>query len=349
MAFVRTYVENLMRDRREGLADKIAKFFLWLISLVYGMAVSVVDMFYRKGLRRVYKVPVPVISVGNLTLGGTGKTPFTIFIADHLVSAGRKPAILMRGYGGDEDRMIRDELPDVPVYASQNRVKSARRASRKGCDSVILDDGFQHRRIARDLNILLIDGVSVFGNGYLFPRGVLREKVKSVSRADMFVITKVDRIDEERRAGILRLLSDIAPGKPVIMSRHRPTSLSDVTGAAFSPDSISARNVCLLSGIADPDYLDFLVSGLGADIKVRFDYGDHNSYNQKQINTVVRECARRRVKTVITTKKDYVKIRDLDISAIEDKILILNVAIEVLQGKESLFAGLDSVFNGKRA
>ena len=349
MAFVRTYIEDLMRDRRDGLADKAVKFVLWLMSLVYGMAISLVDISYRKGLRRVHKVRVPVISVGNLTLGGTGKTPLTIFIADHLVSMGRKPAILMRGYGGDEDRMIKDEVPDVPVYAAQNRVKSARRAARKGRDSVILDDGFQHRRISRDLDILLIDGVSVFGNGSLFPRGVLREKVKAVSRADVFVITKVDRIDEERRAGISRLVSDIAPGKPVVMARHRPISVTDVTGSAFSPDSISARGVCLLSGIADPDYLSFLVGGLGADIKVRFDYGDHHDYNQKQINAVVRECEHRRVKTVITTKKDYVKIRELDISAIEDKILILNVAIEILQGKESLFAGLDSVFNGKRA
>lgn len=349
MAFARTYIEDLMRDRRDGLADRPLKLFLWLMSLVYGMAVALVDIFYRKGIRRVYKVPVPVISVGNLTLGGTGKTPFTIFIADHLVSTGRNPAILMRGYGGDEDRMIRDEVPDIPVYADQNRVKSARRAARERRDSVILDDGFQHRRIARDLDILLIDGVNIFGNGCLLPRGVLREKVKAVSRADILVITKVDRIGEERRAGILRLIRELAPGKPVVMSRHRPISLTDVNGATFSPDSISSGDVCLLSGIADPDYLSFLVRGLGADIKARFDYGDHNGYTQRQINAVVRECEHRRINTVITTKKDFVKIRELDISAIEDKIMILNVVIEVLQGKEFLFAGLDSVFNGKRA
>jgi tetraacyldisaccharide 4'-kinase len=130
------------------------------------------------------------------------------------------------------------------------------------------------------------------------------------------------------------------------MARHRPLSLSDVTGLSLSPDSICGSSVCLLSGIGDPDSLSFLVSGLGANIRTRFDYGDHHNYSQKQINALALECSRRRTDKIITTKKDYVKIRDLDIAAIEDKILVLNVGMEILNGKEHLIAGLDSVFAG---
>ncbi|MFC1644216.1 tetraacyldisaccharide 4'-kinase, partial [Candidatus Omnitrophota bacterium] len=251
-----------------------------------------------------------------------------------------------RNYGADENRMLRDELPDVPVFTGQDRVRSARLAVESGSDVLILDDAFQHRRIARDLNILMLDSVSLFGNGFLFPRGLLREPVSSMKRADIFVLTKTDRIGPQRRESIVRELGRLAPGKPVVQTRHRPLFLTDVTGAAYPAESLSGKKVCLASGIVDPGYFAFLMERAGAVIAARCDYTDHHRYRQLDIDTISAECARKNAEAVIFTKKDYVKIRELDTSRIEDKLFVLNVAIDITQGKENLVAGLNSIVSG---
>ncbi|MFH1552778.1 MAG: tetraacyldisaccharide 4'-kinase [Candidatus Omnitrophota bacterium] len=346
MVSLKLYILSLMKDERDGLFGVLIKGLLHFLSLVYALAISFVDWSYRSGLRRQHKIGVPVVSIGNITLGGTGKTPFAVFLADHFLNAGKKPAVLIRGYGADESRMLRDELPDVPVFTGQDRVRSARLAVESGSDVLILDDAFQHRRIARDLNILMLDSVSLFGNGFLFPRGLLREPVSSIKRADIFVLTKTDRIGPQRRESIVRELGRLAPGKPVVQTRHRPLFLTDVTGAAYPAESLSGKKVCLASGIVDPGYFAFLMERAGAVIAARCDYTDHHRYRQLDIDTISAECARKNAEAVIFTKKDYVKIRELDTSRIEDKLFVLNVAIDITQGKENLVAGLNSIVSG---
>ena len=340
------YIISLMKDERSEPLDSIMKGILWVLSLIYSLVISFVDWMYKTGIEKVYKASLPVVSVGNITLGGTGKTPLVIFLADHLVSSGKKPAILTRGYGGDEDRMLKDELAEVPVYVGGDRVKSAQKAKKKKADIIILDDGFQHRRIVRELNILLLDAVSIFGNGYLFPRGVLREPESAVKRADIFILTKTDRINMHRRSDVVSHLNRIAPGKPVVLTRHRPSFLSDATGSSYAADSICGRRVCLVSGIADPDYFSFMAGSLGASVVARIDYIDHHRYRQADIDRMSEEARHHDVENIIVTRKDYVKIKELDISSIKEKLLILNITIDVMQGKEDLFAGLDRVSTG---
>ncbi len=343
MMSFRQYILSLMKDERNGFADVIVKGVLRFLSWIYAAAIRTVDWGYRSGLRKRYKAPVPVISVGNVTLGGTGKTPFTIFLADHFLSAGRHPAVLIRGYGEDESRMLRDELPDVPVFAGQDRVKSAACAAENGRDVLILDDGFQHRRISRNLDILLVDSVSLFGNGSLVPRGVLREPFSSLKRADIFVLTKADRIDEKCKKDIIRKLRETAGEKPIVVARHSPSFLTDVTGGAYSADSLRGKKVVLVSGIVDPDYFALLVEKKGATIVSRRDYPDHHRYARKDISSISRECAEKKAEAIITTGKDYVKIKELDISVIEDRLFVLNIVMDIVEGKERLIAGLDSV------
>ena len=334
---------SLMRDERDDLLSSVIKLVLLVLSWIYGAAVAVVSIGYRSGIRKMHKAPVPVVSVGNITLGGTGKTPFTILVAEHFCRAGKKPAVLTRGYGGDESVMLKDELPEVPVFVGQDRERSAGAACSRGRDILILDDGFQHRRLARDLDILLVDGVEFFGNGDLFPRGTLREPVSSLSRADMFVLTKTDRIGAERKKLLIKNIGALAPGKPIVMTRHKPTFLSDTTGSAFSPYSLRGKKICIMSGIGDPDYFAFLFDDIGADIVARRDYSDHYRYTQTDISRWRSLCSKTRAEAVVVTKKDYVKIRSLDLTGIEEKLFVLNVVIEVTEGKEKLIAGLNSV------
>ena len=345
----KAYIFSLMKDERGGFADITVKGLLRFLSWIYAAAIKLIDWTYRSGIRREYRMDVPVVSVGNITLGGTGKTPFTIFLADYFSAAEKRSAVLIRGYGRDESRMMKDELPEESVFVGQDRVRNARRAARSGWDVLILDDGFQHRRIGRDLNILMLDSVSPFGNGFLFPRGILREPVSSLKRADIFVLTKTDRIDTERRKDIVRELEKAAPGTPVVLTRHRPSFLTDVTGAAYPADSISGKRVCLVSGIMDPGYFAFLTEEKGAIIVSRRDYPDHYRYRQTDIDSIRAECADKGIERIVVTKKDHVKIKELDTSGIEDKLFVLNVVIDIVEGKERFIAGLSSVNSGQGA
>ncbi|MFH1846394.1 MAG: tetraacyldisaccharide 4'-kinase [Candidatus Omnitrophota bacterium] len=349
MISFRQYILSIMRDKRKGPLAFILKGVLYVLSFVYGAALKGIELAYKYGIRKKYKVDIPVISIGNITVGGTGKTPFAMFLADQLVSVGRKPGILIRGYGEDENVVLREELPETVVYVGQDRLKNAKTAISDGIDVLILDDGFQHRRLKKDLNIVLIDSISCFGNGFLLPRGILREPVVSLKRADIFVLTKTDRALPGQIEKIKKHLKPLILEKPVIYARHRPTFLTDVTGAAYSVDTVSGKRVCLVSGIGDPSYFAFLVNGLNADIVLKKEYTDHHSYGQRDIVDIYKDCLKFDVEMVLTTKKDFVKIRDLDISLIEEILFVLNVSMDISEGKESLIAGFNSVFCGKRA
>ena len=335
-----------MKDERSSPAAGITKCVLLVLSWIYTAAVKCVDLSYRTGLRPGRKAAVPVVSVGNITLGGTGKTPFVIYIADLFQTRGRKTAVLTRGYGGDESRMIMDELPDVPVIVGQDRVRSAGNAVSEQAEVLILDDGFQHRRIARDLDVLLLDSFSLFGNGYLFPRGALREPVSALQRADIIVLTKSDRPGVPEKQSMIEKIRSFSPSVPVVMARHRVTSLSDVTGTSYPGDRLSGKKVCLASGIGDPEYFLFLVESLGGIVVSRHDYDDHHRYSQHDVERIRSGCAASGAELIIITRKDFVKIKHLDISGIEDKLFVLNVVMDVFDGKEQLIAGLDSIFTG---
>ena len=345
MEKLKLYVLSLMKDRRNGLGDAVVKGVLRLLAGLYSLAEGTVDFSYRKGIRREYRAAVPVISVGNITMGGTGKTPFTVFLSTRLEKAGKKPAVLIRGYGTDESVMLKDELPGIPVIVGQDRVSSAARAVVLGRDVLVMDDGFQHRRLARDINIVLVDGVFLFGNGFLVPRGVLREGIAALRRADIFVITKADMAGEERVKEVERELERIAPGIRCVLTCHRPCFFKDATGAVYPVDVLAGKKVCLVSAIGDPDYLDFMMGEAGASVVWRRDHLDHHRYVQADVDGIEAALVSTGAEAVIVTAKDYTKLRNLNIFSIEEKLFVLNVEIEVIGGKEDLDRRLDSVIH----
>ncbi|MBL7072327.1 MAG: tetraacyldisaccharide 4'-kinase [Candidatus Omnitrophica bacterium] len=346
MTRFKKYILMLMKDEHGGVCGAIVKGVLRIVSWGYLAVVKIIDKAYKNGIKRKYKARVPVVSVGNLTLGGTGKTPFAVFLADFFLSRGKKPAVLTRGYGRDESVMLKNEMPLVSVYVGGDRVLSARRAVEDGRDLLILDDGFSHRRIERDLNILMIDGVNFFGNRAVFPRGVLREPVSAIERADMFVLTKVDSASRARIEEIRSFLEKNALGKPVVRARHKPSCLTDVTGAAYSLSSLKGKRISVVSGIGDPDYFAFLLREEGAKIVSRHDYIDHHEYTQRDVDEIYLASVSKKTENVIMTAKDYVKIKKLDLSRMEEKIFILNITIDVTSGKEILVDRLNRIITG---
>lgn len=301
----------------------------------YGLAMKARATMYTKGVLRRHRLPVPVISVGNLVLGGTGKTPTVRHLAEFLLRQGYRPAIISRGYGGkagrkvnlvsdghtllllpeeagDEPYMLADALPGVPVLTGTRRIFPCRQAvDEYHADILILDDGFQHLAVRRDIDIILFDGSHLAGNSRIFPGGVLREPVSALNRGDAFLITGItehNRLKAERFAGILR--SRFA-AKPVFFA-SLDTCRIHCPDQALSGIRPSEQLFFAFCGIANPlrfkeslDSMAILPTGFLA-------LPDHVRYNQALMDDICRQASASGASQLITTQKDYVKIKDLD-------------------------------------
>src|SRR5438876_5539483 len=203
-------LQDLISGRARGVGSSLCRLALSVASGPYGSAVHLRNWCYDRGWLPTHRPPVPVISVGNLTAGGTGKTPCVEYLARFLQARGLRPAVLSRGYRGngrpnDEALILEANLPDVPHLQGKDRVTRASQAVRVfGADVLILDDGFQHRRLRRDLDLVLIDAMNPWGHGRLLPRGLLREPISSLRRADAVIVT---RLDQAQPAEIERIIA----------------------------------------------------------------------------------------------------------------------------------------------
>ncbi len=315
-------------SKETGVLDKIIFSPFYLLSILYGAAVRIRLALYSSGLFKVREIGCKVISVGNITVGGTGKTPTVEFIARNLKEKGFKVAILSRGYGrtgkgiglvsdghrlllgpgkaGDEPYMLAKRLRNVPVFVGADRYEAGRYAlQRSPLDVIILDDGFQHIRLKRDLNILLVDGEKGFGNGHLLPRGPLREPLSAMKRADIFLITKASS-DTGRTADSIM---DKQPEAAVFKSSYRPERLVSLRdGAKTGLDAISGRKVMALSAIANPSSFITLLSSLDCTLVSEISFPDHHSYAAKEMEGVEEKARAAGAEFIVTTEKDAVKI-----------------------------------------
>ncbi|UCD55396.1 MAG: tetraacyldisaccharide 4'-kinase [Candidatus Omnitrophota bacterium] len=326
--------------------DQFIKSCLLILSYAYGFLVKAHYFFYKVNLLKSYKPQIAIISIGNITLGGTGKTPFTIMLAKRLTQKNRKKtAVLIRGYGEDEWRLLEDRLGKhgIKVFVGRDRVKYARRALQYGIDSLVLDDGFQHRRLKRDLDIVLLDSTNPFGNRHLFPRGILREPFDSLRRADIVVLTKVDKT--KNIPAIADEIKKIAPGKTIIKAVHKPKALFDIkTGSEKELAFIAGKKVCILSAICDASYFKHTVEMSRARIGLEFVFPDHHPYRARDLDRIFKKCKRENIDTIVTTEKDAVKLRSLTLAESEFKILALRIELEIIQGEEELDDNLHRLY-----
>ncbi len=338
-----------------GLLDQFSKVFTGITRL---RAWS-----YRTGLSRRYPLGCQVISVGNVTVGGTGKTPVVEILARTLRDEGRKVAILSRGYrkkerpflerllgrekaepprivsdgnrvlldselSGDEPYMLASNLPGVVVLVDKDRVKSGRYAiSRFGCDVLILDDGFQYMRLKHTHEIVLVDSTNPFGNGHLLPRGILREDARNIRRADFIFITKSDGNTDVLRAR-LRRMNERAE---IAECRHRPCFYKNAfTGEILPLDMVKGMKVTTLAGIAAPMGFEKSVSAMGAKIVSRERFPDHYRYRAQDIIDVINSADELGAQAILTTEKDAVRLPRLEYPKVP--IFYMRMDIEIIKG-----------------
>ncbi len=279
------------------------------------------------------KLPAPVISIGNLSTGGTGKTPVTIWMCEFLLEMGLRPAVLTRGYGrrgkshgrvplfgnpaeladlfGDEPVMISEHLPLAPVWVGRDRAASGREAlARSAVDVFVLDDGFQHLALDRDLDIVLLDCRSPFGNGFVLPAGPLREPPSNLKRADALVITHVER--DADAAPLRAKLELLFPGIPVFTCRHKMRGLRLRKGeAVFGLSALCDRMAVVFAGIAGPEGFFNDIREAGIKICASFGFPDHHRYTAGDFSRIFQAVSEHGAEMIITTEKDAVRITSL--------------------------------------
>lgn len=333
-----------------GWAGRLIRGGLWLPGAAYGSLMGIRRTAYAAGLLPSARAGLPVISVGNLTAGGTGKTPFVVMLARLLAGRGIRPGILLRGYRrsdegqSDEESLYRLACPGAVVEAGPDRVAGAARAARAGAEALLLDDGFQHLRLQRDLDIVLIDACAPWGGGMPFPAGLLREPRSALAKADLVAITRSDQRDPEfvrRLRGEIRAL---APSAPILAARHRPSGLRLPDGTVLPPAALAGKKVVALSGIARPEAFHLTLAGLGAEVVAVFAGNDHRHFDAAYLEQALAE-ARKSDAVAVTTEKDWVKTI---FSRLSDNIGVDNTNMRVLEVRQEVDdpAALDRLLTG---
>lgn len=317
------YFRDLTDGKLPGLRDRLLLALLRGVALPYGFLLRLRASAYRSGLFRSHRLPVPVISVGNIVLGGTGKTPMVAWLAEYLVGRGLRVAVLSRGYGGsaegelrivcdgktmlstpeeagDEPCLLAQKVPGLMVVIGSDRHRAGLLAlAELKPDIFILDDGFQHLRLERDLNILLLDATRPFANGRTLPAGFLREPVGAAERADLVVYT---RCAAGQRA-------DQLPGRPSCRTSHRLSGLAPLGGGGGTGfEAMKGARVTAFSGIANPSAFFDLLEQEGVRLAATLAFPDHTSYGEEEIAAICRLKQSSRSSILVTTEKDAVKL-----------------------------------------
>lgn len=305
-----------MLERREpGWPGALLRLGLMPAGWLHGSIATLRRRLYNELIFCRQRPPVPVISVGNLTAGGTGKTPFVAMLCRLLKGLGRRPAVLLRGYGSadpqkaDEALLYARLLPDTGVYAGANRALSVLRAVGDGHDTLVLDDGFQHLRLMRDMDIVLLDATCPFGGGWPLPAGMLREWPTALRHADLVCLTRSDQVS----AGTLELIQERirlnARNVPVMHCVHRPARLTDLEGRSLPLETLEGRKIAALSGIGRPDVFASTLRSLGAEVCASVNFADHQTYTRESIRAALSRLDRQW--TPVVTEKDAVKLAGL--------------------------------------
>jgi tetraacyldisaccharide 4'-kinase len=365
------YAIEVILDKKHGFRATVLRVALWLLSYLYLAIVQIRLYLYRNRFLKERQLGCLVISIGNLTVGGTGKTPVVEKFARALQNGGRRVAILSRGYksvdrrrrstwwekllaqkadipprivsdgrnvlldsatAGDEPYMLASNLQGVAVVVDKDRVKAGLHALKDlKVDTLLLDDGLQYLDLKHRLDIVLVDRQAPFGNEYLLPRGTLREPPENLRRASYILITKCDG---ESNAELVRRIRKYNRTAEIIECCHRPLFLQHVYRDERLPlDYLSGLYIGSFCGIAAPESFEAGLRNLGANIEISRHFADHHRYTERELTQFLQRCIRRDVSAVITTEKDAVRFPTIDPP--EVPIYYLRVEIEIINGQET--------------
>jgi tetraacyldisaccharide 4'-kinase len=331
----------LLAGERRGLSAALQRSGLRVASGPYGWAVAIRNGLFDRGWRAVERAGVPVISVGNLTVGGTGKTPCVEYVAGRLRQWQRRVAILSRGYGSDhgpndEALVLEANLPDVPHLQGADRAALAKTAVQElKSDALVLDDGFQHRRLARDLDVVLLDATGPWGFGYLLPRGLLRESPRGLGRAGAVLLTRCDQVEPGVVARLHDEAAKLAPHAPVIVTSHQPAQWIDAAGHTKPAEEFSKQTVAAFCGIGNPEAFRKTLLDLGMNVGAFRSFADHHAYTGTDVEALGTWARQRATEgVVVTTQKDLVKLRLTRIGGRE--LWALRIQLRVHAGQDAL-------------
>lgn len=354
--------------------DLLACSLLRLGSMVYGSAVALRNAAYDAGWKRPKRLPVPVVSIGNLTVGGTGKTACVELVARKITALGRHPAVLSRGYGGarglywllseanevgvhgaskpegflaDEPQMLARQLAGVAVVVGINRAEAGLLAIEQlKADTLILDDGFQHRKLARDCDIVLIHARMPFGGWMLLPRGPMREGLSALKRAQVIVVTKADEALEKLSA-LSEHLQAINPNAAIVTALHEPQAVvAAASGERFPASRLQGLRVGLVSSIGDPEGFEATLRRLHATVSWHQIFPDHHRYEAADVAKIHELAVRSRPQAILTTEKDWVRLQPLFAGGAAQPVpwWVLEVRMKILNGEREFDDRLAAVY-----
>ncbi len=337
-----------MSGRRRGFTAVVLRSVLRAAEVPYTLAVTWRNRRYDRGTAEIHRAGVPVVSVGNLSLGGTGKTPMVRWIARWFRRQGIRVAVVSRGYkaeqGGasDEGLELRQQLPDVPHLENPDRVAAARVAVEQlDMQAIVLDDAFQHRRIARDLDIVLLDALEPFGFGHVFPRGTLREPVDALARADVVALSRADLLQPDERAAIERRVRALCPEAVWLEVTHRPDSLLNAEGLTAPIESLRGRPVAAFCGLGNPAGFRRTLEACGYRVVDFRELPDHHRYDRADVESLAAWANRLEVDAVVCTHKDLVKLATDQLG--RRPLWALSIELDFLAGEEALEKRLQAI------
>lgn len=332
-------------------------------SLLYGVLLRLREKAYHGGILRRQRLPGLVLSVGNLTAGGTGKTPAAAMLAGWARAQGYRVAILSRGYGGrypsrvfvasdgervlggpretgDEPQLLANRVPGVPVVLSPRRhLAGCFARARFGTELFILDDGFQHLALERDENLLLLDSLNPFGNARVLPWGPLREPLPALARATAFILTRWEK--GAGAAATEDFLRRRFPGRLILRAVHRPEKLIFPRRSRHAEaEEVRGRRVVAFAGIARPEGFRHMLENLGAEVADFYPFRDHHSYTRHELAFLFQRRRTLGASWILTTEKDWMRIASLPMDT--SRIGYLTVAFELLSGQDALLSRIQA-------
>ncbi len=336
---------ELVSGRRRGVRATLLRGLLRVAEGPYTAAVRWRNRQFDRGRRAIEAVGVPVVSVGNITLGGTGKTPLVEWLARWFRARGLRVALVSRGYGAeagsrnDEALELEQKLPDVPHVQNPDRVAAARLAIEEfESQLILLDDGYQHRRIRRDLDIVVLDALEPFGFEHVFPRGTLREPLSGLKRADVLVLSRADLVAAEERERIRTVATSYAPAALWVEAAHAPRTLVSASGSQAPLDIVRGKPVAAFCGLGNPAGFRRTLDGLGCQLLAFREFPDHHSYSRGDVESLAAWAAAQSADAVLCTHKDLVKLGVERLGPLP--LWAVVIGLDILKGSAELEARL---------
>lgn len=345
---IKTYLWQIIKGESKDILSKIIWGFLFILSIVY-FFVWFLRNLIRTRMGKTFKNKV--VSVGNVTMGGVGKTPFVIYLTKQLLKQQRYPIIVTRGYTlskdvlSDEVMMMKELLKDTPIFVGKKRAESIQQAEDlyKNKENVVflMDDGFQHWDVGRNIDIVLLDARNPFGNGCLIPAGILREPLVALKRAHFFVLTHADSVEETKINGLEHQLKKMNEKAFLLKAMHSFTAITNlVTEKEVFAESFIGEKVALCSAIAHPESFQEAVSRMGVVIEYQRFFIDHFEYTQEQMKSLLEEIKKKGIQKIFVTHKDAVKLKKFSFLFDGIEIYVVHIEIKVIYGENEFLSRL---------